>query len=136
PEWVINAVEYFEYFGEEGGDRWVDLVMTWQAFEMRLGYPESRKKQHHLPTALRPDEVAQWMKEGRDYEKLPEVNDPMEFGTRWVAWWVSLQPACRRVEGSSTALHRVVPADKAEWELVWRGGPCGFFLVVMALAWW
>ncbi len=95
-----------------------------------------QKKQHHLPTTLRPEEVAQWMKEGRDYEKLPVIADPVDYGARWKAWWASLQPACRRVEGAWPSLARVAPTDAAEWENVWRGGPCGLFLVVSALSWW
>ncbi len=76
------------------------------------------------------------MKEGRDYEKLPELSDHIEFGSQWKIWWASLQPSTRRVEGSSVLLTRVAPADKTEWETLWRGGPCGLFLVVMGLAWW
>ena len=76
------------------------------------------------------------MKEGRDYEKLPELADHAVFATQWKTWWASLQPSVRRVEGSHTALTRIAPTDRAEWDTLWRGGQCGLFLVIMGLAWW
>ncbi len=157
PDWVFSAVEFFEYHLEAGGKGWHRLVHSWQKFEMHMGYPESRvssidlscsvaamvmtqatlqKKQFHLPTALRPDEIAQWMKEGRDYEKLPELVDHVAFSAQWKTWWASLQPPTRRVDGSPTLLNRIAPTDNSEWEIIWRGGPCGLFLVIMGLAWW
>ncbi|RPD69465.1 hypothetical protein L226DRAFT_444049, partial [Lentinus tigrinus ALCF2SS1-7] len=134
PEWVLNAMEYFEYHLEAGGDRWRQLLDAWQRFEIHMGYPEGR--QFHLPPALRPDEYSQWMKEGRDYEKLPELNNHVAFALQWRTWWASLQPASRRVDGSHTALLRVVPSEMSEWDVLWRGGPSGLFLVVMGLVWW
>ncbi|RPD52122.1 hypothetical protein L226DRAFT_429980, partial [Lentinus tigrinus ALCF2SS1-7] len=136
PEWVLNAIEYFEYHLEAGGHGWRRLVDAWQRFEMHMGYPEGRKKQSHLPTALRPDEFAQWMKEGRDYEKLPVLTDQAAFGVQWRTWWASLQPTDRRIEGSATMLQRVVPSDPSMWDILRHGGPCGLFLFVMGLAWW
>ncbi|RPD52687.1 hypothetical protein L226DRAFT_474072 [Lentinus tigrinus ALCF2SS1-7] len=133
PEWVCDALSYFEVL-ENGGKTWEELVNTWQAFEIHMGYPDSRNR---LPTALRPEEVSMWMKDGRDYEKLP-VNtlDLDVFSARWRNWWASLQPPCRRDPVSPWPLARVLPDDTSAWESLWRGGGCGFFLIVMCLAWW
>ncbi|KAI0746137.1 hypothetical protein C8Q76DRAFT_601459, partial [Earliella scabrosa] len=133
PDWVKDAVDYFEVL-DFGGQGWVELVDAWQRFEMHMGYPDSRKEQNRLPPGLRPVEVAAWMKDGRDYEKLPEV-DPDDFPTRWKAWWVSLQPPCRTA-GSSWPPARAIPEDNGEWGLLWRGGQCGLFLAVISVAWW
>ncbi|KAI0730661.1 hypothetical protein C8Q76DRAFT_613322, partial [Earliella scabrosa] len=131
PDWLRDALDYFELF-DAGGRAWFDLVNKWQAFEMHMGYPD---EQNRLPPAHRPQEVGAWMKDGRSYEKLPEIN-PDEFPPRWKAWWSSLQPACRITDVSAWPLSRVVPQSRNEWTMLWRGGQCGLFLAVMALAWW
>ncbi|KAI0683031.1 hypothetical protein C8Q76DRAFT_573716, partial [Earliella scabrosa] len=134
PEWIQNAVDYFNLL-VAGGARWTELVNAWQAFEIHMGYPTDSRESSRLSAVLRPEELAMWMKEGRSYERLPDIRDPVDFALRWQAWWASLQPACRRGE-SAWPLARVEPQDGSEWDSIWRGGPCGLFLAVMGLAWW
>ena len=76
-----------------------------------------------------------WMKNSRSYDNLPEV-DPVTFAPAWQAWWVSVQPACRRPTDGTWPALRVLPDSKSDWDTVWRGGPCGLFLVIITLAWW
>jgi hypothetical protein len=51
----------------------------------------------------------------------------------WIAWWTALQPKWRHVEiwpfpqASSTS---------SSWDDILIGGKDGFFIVIMALAWW
>ena len=75
------------------------------------------------------------MKDGRAYDKLPVVA-PDDFSVRWRAWWISLQPLCRRSTDVIWPLLRVIPEDVTDWDTVRKGGPGGIFLAVMGLAWW
>jgi hypothetical protein len=66
----------------------------------------------------------------------PQVK-PSEFGTEWHAWWVAIQPAWRKPEGTNDGwpLSRHVPKG-ADWTALEHGGANGLFLVLMALSWW
>jgi hypothetical protein len=37
---------------------------------------------------------------------------------------------------SEGTLSRQVPEDGEDWDSICRGGPNGFFIIVLALAWW
>ncbi|KAI0757482.1 hypothetical protein C8Q80DRAFT_1073875, partial [Daedaleopsis nitida] len=135
PEWTVEAHEYFDLL-VAGGPSWTSLVQLWQVFESHMGYLGLKDEQNRLSPIERPEEIGAWMKDGRSYEKLPLV-DPVDFALRWQAWWCSLQPPCRRSGTVSTwPLVRTEPTDPADWDLVWRAGPCGLFLIVMGLGWW
>ncbi len=47
PDWLRDALDYFEILAG-GGPSWVELIDTWQRFEMHMGYPDSRVRHHSL----------------------------------------------------------------------------------------
>ena len=71
------------------------------------------------------------MKDGRDYEKLPEV-DPDDFPSRWKVWWTSMQPSWRPLDSSSGRTQQV-PAQGREWGILASTGKDGLLLVVASL---
>lgn len=88
-----------------------------------------------LSSEFRPEEVKIWMKNHRQYEKLPKIKSPTQFAVTWKKWWASLQPSVRTADGA-WPLPRVEPVDPTDWNVVAKGGGNGFFLVVLTLAWW
>ncbi|PIL23574.1 hypothetical protein GSI_14887 [Ganoderma sinense ZZ0214-1] len=135
PDYVVDALEFFAVI-EDSGDLFRELVEVWQVFELRMGYPSGQKPADRLSTDNRPDEVKQWMKGGRSYEKLIEIT-PETYGPAWKGWWVHMQPECRK-DGAMGGwpLARVEPEDRAEWDGLWKAGPNGLFLALLSLAWW
>ncbi|PIL29362.1 transporter [Ganoderma sinense ZZ0214-1] len=134
PPYVKDALQYFKLI-EGGGSVFAELVEYWQVFEASRAYPSGNKPDQRLPTRLRPPEIREWMQVGRSYENLPCIT-PRVFGQAWKDWWTSLQPSSRVDGDTPWPLLRVEPVDCAEWDVLWRAGPNGFFLVVLSLAWW
>lgn len=81
----------------------------------------------------RPCEVAAWLKNGRKYTITPKISDPDKYKASWQNWWQGLQPQWRLLN-DGTFLQKV-PDIGEEWEALRRGGPNGFFMVVLAFSW-
>jgi hypothetical protein len=86
-----------------------------------------------LYTDARPEEVQFWIRRKKlmTGKALPVIDNPLEFGVAWMAWWVNMQPPWRKRE----SLVKTLPAD-GDWEPIIRGGSNGLSLVVAALSWW
>lgn len=52
------------------------------------------------------------------------------YATSWMKWWVYLQPKWRGEE-----LLCEVPEDP-DWSELRKGGPNGFFIILISFAWW
>lgn len=63
-----------------------------------------------------------------------KVTNTTKYKASWQAWWKGLQPKWRLLE-DGTFLQEV-PDTGEEWEVLRRGGPNGFFIILFALAWW
>ena len=91
--------------------------------------------QSRLPTGSRPLEIGAFMKNGRKYEKAPNLSKEkvQGLGLTWMIWWSDLQPAERSTE--AWPFNRT-PLDGCEWNVLRQGGPNGIYLVIVSLAWW
>jgi hypothetical protein len=83
-----------------------------------------------LDKAKRPEEIDHWLKNGHKLNAMLMVTD--EFGTTWMRWWLHLQPEW---QGSGLNLSRDIPAD-GTWTELQKGGPNGFFLLILSYCWW
>jgi hypothetical protein len=58
------------------------------------------------------------------------------FKNSWKKWWVHLQPAERKVEGSEFADLVRDGLDDIDWTELSKGGSNGFFSIIISLSWW
>lgn len=82
-------------------------------------------------------QISLWMSRGRALDKclIPHGDALPGFKAAWRVWYMQLQPQWR---GATWPLRRS-PADpgaEPSWEGVQLGGPCGFYLAVLGVAWW
>ena len=83
----------------------------------------------------RPSEIGSWLKNGRKkYSLTPKITGVYKYKKAWYSWWRGLQPAWRLLK--SGALSQEVPDTGEEWDSLRRGGPNGFFMIIMAFSWW
>lgn len=73
------------------------------------------------------------MKRHRKFKILPVIN-LSEYIPEVRRWWCSLQPP-ERVDSGGGPLQRQFSGDP-DWSLIAKSGPNGFFMFMMALAWW
>ncbi|KAJ8472367.1 hypothetical protein ONZ51_g8553 [Trametes cubensis] len=133
PEWVSDAKTYLLSISKD--QRWCNAVKVWMKFEEILGYPSGQGPDSRLPTKKRPMQVRQWIQAHRQYEKPPTVK-ATEYGATWVLWWRELQPEIRLDAAGGLQRPPVDVLKGGSWGVLRRGGPNGFFLVLLALSWW
>ena len=80
-------------------------------------------------------QVRQWIQAHRQYEKPPAVKTT-EYGVAWRLWWRELQPAVRLDAAGELQRPSADVVQGGSWGVLRRGGPNGFFLVLLALGWW
>jgi hypothetical protein len=81
---------------------------------------------------MRPDEVSTWLKNGRKYQAMPHIASVEKFEDAWLKWWAHLQPECR---GEWPELSREI-SEFGVWQELEKGGPNGFFLILLSYCWW
>jgi len=81
---------------------------------------------------MRPDEVSTWLKNGRRYHVMPHIASVDKFEDAWLKWWARLQPECR---GEWPKLSREI-SEFGVWQELEKGGPNGFFLILLLYCWW
>jgi hypothetical protein len=64
----------------------------------------------------------------------PKLTNLLDYTTSWQKWWRELQPKWRLLADGT--LSREVPNEGEEWEMIYRGGANGFFMIVLTLSWW
>ncbi|KAI0323432.1 hypothetical protein GY45DRAFT_1214498, partial [Cubamyces sp. BRFM 1775] len=133
PEWMAEANAYLVSISQD--ERWQEAVQNWVKLEELLGYPSGQGPDSRLPTKNRPMQVRQWIQTHRQYEKIPVIGGITVYGAEWALWWRALQPDGRLdAEGE---LQRIEETEGGiSWSVLRRGGPNGFFLVLLALSWW
>lgn len=86
-----------------------------------------------IDKTARPEEINTWLKNGRKFSAMPDVTNTVDaFGETWTNWWVHLQPKWR---GKAPPFSTDAP-EGADWSSLQKGGPNGFFLVLLAYCWW
>lgn len=85
-------------------------------------------------------EVKWWLGRARNFDLTPDIIDKQKYGRQVVSWWHSIQPTWRKGDG---ALPRAVYIDNSGdsgdgtgWETLTRGGPNGFFIIMLMFCWW
>ena len=81
----------------------------------------------------RPDVIPTWLKFGRKYETPPKISSLKDFAECWYEWWRNLQPQYRNKKGGG--LSRKIEEGET-WSQLRRGGPNGFFMIILTLSWW
>ncbi|KAF7342708.1 hypothetical protein MSAN_02028700 [Mycena sanguinolenta] len=109
----------------EYGNGWTRLVSLWWKREESANF-EGTTKSH--PARIRPKEVGDWVSRARNY--TPQIGDAVDFGKRFWAWWIQINPSWRTKERPM----------KKEGEMTWScldiQGQNGFLNVLMCLKWW
>jgi hypothetical protein len=72
------------------------------------------------------------LKCGRKYGSPPHIDDLPLFASRFIDWWLLVQPESRGKEWPPS--RHVVPGEL--WERVTKGGLNGIVMVLIALTWW
>ncbi|TDL19765.1 hypothetical protein BD410DRAFT_694689, partial [Rickenella mellea] len=138
PEWLKCALKYI-IAEKVGAQAWVDLINMWVELERRLGFPspDSMDLAHRLGKKNRPEEVSVWIRNGRPYNKPPEIFSVTEYADYWQKWWTALQPAWRSDRGEDWPLSRDLKEAIGErWPGVAKGGKNGFHMIIVTLLWW
>jgi hypothetical protein len=121
-------VDAHKYLTKDGAvataNNWVECLKSYVEFQRQANFPEHGPS---LPTAVRPVEIGEWMKHGRQQDI--NIRDTDDFQQRWWDWWLSLQPKSRVC--ASTA-----PSSKMNWSGLQKHGKNGFFLIMVSLMWW
>jgi hypothetical protein len=81
---------------------------------------------------MRPDEVSTWLKNGHKYQAMPHIASVEKFEDAWLKWWAHLQPECR---GEWPELSHDI-SEFGVWQELEKGGPNGFFLILLSYCWW
>ncbi|KAJ2925515.1 hypothetical protein H1R20_g11579, partial [Candolleomyces eurysporus] len=112
PAWFAPAYQHLQRANL--GPAWIDLVEKWAKYE-RLRYWKSGKG---LPAKGRPEEWSQWVTKARqgacNYQNIPNIDDPTEFGIAVGKWVHSFHPP----DFTRTGLHGMVSALTL---MVWWG---------------
>ncbi|KAH9887554.1 hypothetical protein C8Q73DRAFT_617778, partial [Cubamyces lactineus] len=133
PQWVVEAKTYLAAVSQD--KRWKEAVRSWEGLEALLQYPSGQGPDSRLPTKNRPMQVRQWIQTHRQYEKIPTIRNVAQYGAEWELWWHALQPEMRLGEAGELQRPEAL-AEGDSWSVLRRGGPNGFFLVLLALSWW
>lgn len=93
-------------------------------------------KLHTIANKYRLAEMGNWFQYGRrQWDKMPHIaeDDLEQYADDWWKWWCELQPPFRGKDPRT--MSRVQNAD-AEWSQLLKGGPNGFFIILLAVGWW
>jgi len=150
-DWPAWLGEAHEYLASVSGDlSWVEAVNKFTILEQVLGFQDGSDRsvsleiskwqfylrfndKIRLDSACRPNAVQVWFKYGRKYDQLPKITDMAHYEDCWWNWWHHLQPVSRK--GSDGKWLKKVDNGE-EWKNIKKGGPSGFFIIMLTLSWW
>lgn len=110
------------------GDKYLRVLSLLCSLESAYNFVN---KTRGFSTTNRPAELGKWVRDGRGRGPPPVVTNPVQFGEKWWAWWVSLQPKCR---GSSQPLKSVETTQDISCLSI--AGANGMLGPVACLCWW
>ena len=86
-----------------------------------------------------PKALLVWLKKGKEYGAAPsEIHPISEFTEQTIMYYRSLQPQERQAVWQFGSLHcpsRTIPKASEEWSGLRKGGPFGFFVLILAASW-
>jgi len=110
PSWFTSAVSMMRT--KELGAQWIQLVKTWEAFEVKADFKESKK----LCTTSRLEAVKAWIQRARAPAWRPTIMDTTAYKTDFKSWWATLQPKWRISSSGKVVFSRV----DGDWEDIRR----------------
>lgn len=122
---MTNAIELIT--AADLSAKWQDLVVAWIKFE-----EVSEFKSSQLGSKDRPQAIADWIRRARRVDYRPEIKNITAYEEDFRVWWISLQPAWRRVDSDWPQKGE----SKGDWEMLRRSGRNGLVSVVAALFFW
>ena len=90
--------------------------------------------QGNLSVKGHPEEIHQWLKYGRQFDKPPLIEHSKDYGIAWLAWWRSLQPKWRIGDGILPPA--VYSCESLDWGALQKSGKNGLFIMLMGMVWW
>ena len=126
PAWFTSAASMMR--GKALGTQWIQLVNTWEAFEVKSDFTESKK----LPTTRHPEAVKAWIQRARAPAWRPTITDTAAYEADFKSWWAALQPSWRKSSSGDVVFSRV----DGDWEDVCRPGLNGMLSVMAGLFFW
>ena len=126
PKWFVAAVKKLQ--SKEIDPRFVTLIRTWAAFEVKEGYNEIGK----LDSKHRPTQIGDWIQRGRSEKWNPPNLSTDKFEKQFHLWWYHLQPAWRRENNNDIAWGSIT-GDLLHLK---KPGTNGLLSVVAALFFW
>ncbi|EMD32326.1 hypothetical protein CERSUDRAFT_77357 [Gelatoporia subvermispora B] len=133
-KWLEEAKEFL--YTANLGPSWPECIQLWLQMESECGLGSMGRLG---AVEHRPAEFSKWFTSGRNYKKVPAVQDTKAYGTSWLAWWRALQPHWRisSTAPSSSSLPPAVYEDPSnDWKSLKKSGPTGFVTVLVGLAFW
>ncbi|KAJ7792516.1 hypothetical protein B0H14DRAFT_2304940, partial [Mycena olivaceomarginata] len=131
PRWMADGFTLLSGCPHEGRE-WKAAVETWTRLEKAYAFKTSSA---NLPSPgkVRPEEVHQWLKNGRSTTKKVTVKSQEKLASGWWNWWGSLAPAWREKDESGTLK---IGEVKGEWGSLVHPGANGMLMVLLPLVWW
>jgi len=126
PKWFVMAMKKLQ--SQDIDPRFLTLVHTWGAFEVKEGYKEIGK----LDAKHRPMEIGDWIQRGRN-EKWNAPNLRADkYQLQFTKWWYHLQPDWRRENDTDVAWGSIV----GDLTYLRKPGTNGLLSVVAGLFFW
>lgn len=127
--WFVKAISMLD--DAALGERWALLVVAWIAFEEK----HECRPNGTLSARGRPTAVADWIQRARSITWRPIIKDSRAYGKEHLAWWESLQPEWRLLDGvgDETDFAQLEDGDLQALE---KPGVNGLLSVVASLFFW
>ncbi|KAJ7142160.1 hypothetical protein C8R46DRAFT_920479, partial [Mycena filopes] len=135
PPWLSGSVTQLST--TDLGLHFTALLATLVRMETSFGFDEDTYGT--LPADNRPEEVSQWIKNGRYRKaKMPGIKSLTKYMRLWDLWWGSLQPGWRRRDrgGKLMAGGDAQYGEDDDWGSLLTPGPNGCLSIVASLYLW
>lgn len=124
PAWLMSASGMLR--SEALGVEWLELVGTWEAFEVGEGFSFPTK----LAAKGRPPCIGDWIQRARAPSYRAAIANPADFAQAFTAWWTSLQPEWRQSPGT------LLLKTSGNLDAIRKPGTNGLLSVIAALFFW
>jgi hypothetical protein len=126
-EWVSVAEGYLRRGVED--ERWSKCISLWVQLE---GVALNRNLRLTEP-GLRPVELARWVS-SRKWDSDPVIDDVANYASRWLVWWLAMQPACRKGKDLDWPTP-LVDDMRRDMAVLKKAGANGLVVLLVGLKW-